>query len=198
VGVALVIAEPTGTYRRDLRRFTWGASDGRICSELEQEQPPWRGHDATVTIAHVTEAEADPVHGDNWPRDDGRWPQRCRHCGYRFVDSDQWQRNDCAIYRLPDGTEFAKWGVFGRIAPPGTMIRADWFDQYSQHPEHIESWMISLPDGGEWTTSQRAGGGGYWTVTGTPPKITVTPSIWHNQSGNGWHGFVTNGELVSV
>ena len=54
-----------------------------------------------------------------------------------------------------------------------------------------------LPDGGSWITTQQASGGGYWTVTGTPPLITVTPSIWHN-SPHGWHGFIRAGELVDA
>lgn len=47
-----------------------------------------------------------------------------------------------------------------------------------------------------------------WSVSGTPPYLTVTPSIdverWlvrDDQSvrdGSYWHGFITNGELVTV
>jgi hypothetical protein len=85
----------------------------------------------------------------------------------------------------------------GKCAPAGTMIRASWYDEYSHHPDGIESWLIALPDGGDWISSQHATGGGYWTVTGTPPQITATPSIWHN-SPTGWHGWARNGELVSA
>ena len=35
----------------------------------------------------------------------------------------------------------------------------------------------------------------YWDIQGTPPNITVRPSI--NVVGY-WHGFITNGELVPV
>ena len=72
------------------------------------------------------------------------------------------------------------------------MIRAHWYDEFTEQPG--ESWLIALPDGGEWITTQKASGGGYWTVTGTPPDITATPSVWHNQPA-GWHGWVRGGML---
>lgn len=185
-GIPLRIAELTGRYERMLRRFTFGTGGGTCAAG---------SHDAHVIIGTVGEGERAAAHGDLWPHDDERWPKACERCGRPFEDSDQWQLNDNRICRLPDGTEFVFWGSFGRCAPPGTMLRADWYDEFTEQPG--ESWLISLPDGGEWITTQKASGGGYWTVTGTAPMITATPSIWHNAPG-GWHGFVTNGELVSA
>lgn len=180
----LVVAEVVpDRWRRHLRRYRRGV--------VNDCPLPGGYHNAVVQIGEVTE-RIDAI-ADNWPHADERWPEACA-CGYRFAPDDYWQRNDCRIIRLPDGTEFTWWGAFGAVAPPGTMIRADWFDEFSRHPDHIESWLISLPDGGEWITSQEATGGGYWTVTGTPPDITANPSIWHN-SPKGWHGWIRNGEL---
>lgn len=36
-----------------------------------------------------------------------------------------------------------------------------------------------------------------WKITGEPPEITVTPSINMDPNWNheGWHGYLTNGEL---
>lgn len=37
----------------------------------------------------------------------------------------------------------------------------------------------------------------YWTRTGEPPNVTVTPSLLINPGGTPtWHGFLTNGVLV--
>lgn len=182
MGIPLRIAEPTGRYRRDLRRFR-GASGGTcvIASYC----------DATVTIGEVSWEEHEQLHGDNWPHDDPRWPAKCAACGYVFTPEDSWQRNDNEIFRLPDGFEFAWWGDVGRAAPPGTMVRADWYPS----GDRGESWLVVLPDGGTWISTQEASGGGFWTVTGTPPCISVSPSIWHN-APNGWHGHIQNGELV--
>jgi Family of unknown function (DUF6527) len=89
-----------------------------------------------------------------------------------------------------------------------------------------EGWWIVLPmthpDLGTpghpsqlcWLTTERASDPPHemWTVTGTPPLITVTPSIdvmryvrgpddaegkptWVRE-GSYWHGWITNGELV--
>lgn len=185
MGTPLQIAEPTGRYLRTLRRYS---SSGN-----HTECPASGYHNASSDIGEITDDVADAA-GDNWPHDDQRWPKACP-CGYEFAEGDRWQRNDRRIYRLPDGAEFALWGSFGKVAPPGTMIRASWYDEYAQRPG--ESWLISLPDGGEWITTQQATGGGYWEVTGTAPLITVSPSIWHN-SPKGWHGWIRNGELVEA
>lgn len=82
-----------------------------------------------------------------------------------------------------------------------------------------ESWWIVLPQDGrigtpghpsriEWSTTERASKEPHdmWAVTGTPPMLTVTPSIdvecWvvrdgqTVRDGSYWHGYITNGELV--
>jgi hypothetical protein len=190
VGIPLVVAELTGKYQRSLRRYNYGSVIA--CSKSGY------GCSASVDIAVVDTAM---VHGDLWPHDDPRWPTQCAQCFGMFLDTDMWQLNDDRIFRMPDGQEFTYRGSFGRCAPPGTMIRASWFDEYTRKPfgadELKESWLISLPDGGEWITTQKASGGGYWSTHGVPPRITSTPSIFHN-APKGWHGFVTNGELVSA
>lgn len=180
---ALQIAQPTGRYQRSLRRY-------RFAKEEDNQACPVHGyHNASVDIGAVTEADA---HGDNWPHDDPRWPTTCE-CGYVFEDGDHWQRNDDRIYRLPDGREFIFRGSWGKAAPVGAMARAEWADEWGDN--RGEAWQISLPDGHEWITTQPASGGGYWTVTGTPPNITVSPSIFCNPP-NGWHGFIRDGQLV--
>jgi hypothetical protein len=179
-----------------LRRFTFSTAEG------VPECPGWKyGHDAHAIIGEVPEADREAAHGDNWPHDDPAWPPACERCGYQFAESDRWQRNDNRIVALPDGTEFAMHGSFGLCAPPGAMVRASWYDDFAQKEfqpgELEESWLISLPDGGEWITTQKATDGGHWIVTGTPPVITASPSIFHN-APSGWHGFVRDGELVDA
>ena len=188
-GIPLRIAEPSGTYRRDLRRFTFKGRCDVPCTN------DW-GHDAAVVLGIIGQAEAERVHGDNWPHDDPRWPAACERCGYEFRDGDEWQRNDNRLYRLPDGTEFTLWGPEARQAPPGAMIRADWYDGWS-FARPGEAWLVILPDGGQWITTQKATDGAYWDVTGTPPAITASPSIWHN-APHGWHGFIRDGKLVQA
>jgi hypothetical protein len=78
-----------------------------------------------------------------------------------------------------------------------------------------ECWWIALPntrgDGMEitWRTTDRASSPPHemWDLTGTPPRITVNPSVdvefWRNgpdgkavRDGSYWHGWIRDGELV--
>ena len=184
-GIPLRIAEPTGRCRRFLRRYRSG--DLHSC--------PAGGYcDANVLLAEIDWAERHKASADDWPHDDPGWPKTCERCPYEFTDGDSWQRHDDRVYRLPDGTEITWWGDPGKAAPAGSMIRADWYDGFGQPGE---SWLVVLPDGGTWITTQNASGGGCWTVTGTPPAITVSPSIFHN-APHGWHGWIRDGELVGA
>lgn len=86
--------------------------------------------------------------------------------------------------------------------------------------KYEDGWWIILPDTSgdigkpghpgqiSWRTGDRASDGGYWTVTGEAPNLTVTPSIdvlrfvkqgdKHVREGSYFHGFITNGEITSV
>lgn len=71
-------------------------------------------------------------------------------------------------------------------------------DYYKQHNTWREPLVVLLPgrhyfliDG--MCYSQERGYYGGWTVTGTPPNITVAPSI--NMVGR-YHGFLQNGVLT--
>jgi Family of unknown function (DUF6527) len=37
-----------------------------------------------------------------------------------------------------------------------------------------------------------------WDVTGTPPQITVSPSIFDHSAGREWHGFIRDGEMTAA
>lgn len=186
-GIPLRIAEPSGRWQRNLRRYKPGTDGVSNCTAGIY-------HNANVIVGEIPATEAAGAAGDNWPHDDPRWPAACT-CGYEFTPEDHWQRIDREVYRLPDGREFVLSPTFGCEIPPGTMIRAGWYDEYAGRPG--ESWLVILPDGGQWITTQQATGGGHWTVTGTPPLITASPSIWHNAPG-GWHGWVRAGFLENA
>ncbi len=63
--------------------------------------------------------------------------------------------------------------------------------------ERGECWAIVLPNGRVWRTTI-SGSDGYWDVSGTPPGITVSPSINDTDPRGGWHGFIRNGELAGA
>jgi hypothetical protein len=94
---------------------------------------------------------------------------------------------------------------------PGTMWRYPSGDQDGR-----ESWWIVLPnDRGDalavsWRTTDRAAKPPHamWDVTGTPPLITVSPSIdvehWALadgqpvRDGSYWHGWIRDGEIADA
>jgi Family of unknown function (DUF6527) len=76
---------------------------------------------------------------------------------------------------------------------PGDMWRDEAMDT-----EDRESWLVMLPNGSVWYTTQTASDGGRWDVTGVPPRITVSPSIFDHWPGNEWHGWIRDGELVDA
>lgn len=78
---------------------------------------------------------------------------------------------------------------------PGAMWRVPDWDK-----EGREGWAIVLPNraGLFFTTMREHGNGAMWDVTGTPPNITVSPSI---NAGDGpgpgnWHGHITDGVMT--
>lgn len=184
-GIPLQIAVPAGKWVRVLRRYT--LSPARDC-------PAGGYHNASRVLCTVPEGAQREGRADDHPHDDRNWPAECG-CGYQFGAEDRWQRADNPVYRLPDGAEFTFSRSLGMVAPAGTMVRVSWFDDFA--PGGGESWCVALPDGGDWITTQAARRGGQWAVTGTPPLITVSPSIWNNQP-NGWHGWIRDGRLVDA
>ena len=111
----------------------------------------------------------------------------------RIVEKpDSWEDWEAGMmWRYPSGDEDGRecwWIVLPQTHPdlgtPG-------------HPSHIC-----------WLTTERAHDPPHqmWDVTGTPPLITVQPSIdvmrfvirdgGSVRDGSYWHGFITNGEMV--
>ena len=98
---------------------------------------------------------------------------------------------------IVDEPEYVTQGTM--MDDPGAMWRWPDLDR-----EGREAWVVVLPNrAGIWWTTYVADDpeGGkkdvMWEVTGTPPDITVTPSI---NAGDGpgpgnWHGHITNGVM---
>ena len=104
----------------------------------------------------------------------------------RIIDRNgpEWAALPSDFWKLPE-----HWGLMWRMP--------------DEDVDGLEAWFIVLPNGaGGWTTTDRAGirGTGFpaqkgprWTVTGTPPNITVTPSI---DASPQWHGWIKDGEMT--
>jgi hypothetical protein len=89
----------------------------------------------------------------------------------------------------------APWLVEGHNGTPRSFFLSDAFLARWHAGDRRMPLVVRLPggvgdfcvDGPEWRNGVRGTGG--WNVTGTPPNITVQPSI----NGPGYHGWVTNG-----
>lgn len=66
-------------------------------------------------------------------------------------------------------------------------------DQYRErHLGRRPPIVVCLPGGRVFCVDGKSAGGGGWTVSGDPPRITVTPSI--NWEGH-YHGWLIDGVL---
>lgn len=169
----MFLIEPTRFARRSLRRF-WNSSD-------KGPSDPAHYHDAEVVI----EAEVDigpGGHGQSTLGDDyagdPRWPRTCA-CGYAFDDQDHRQMNESRLWAgSPDGKLYPL-----REGPPGSTWVCDWFPEEGPNGHWTgpdgKVWAVMMPGGIEWIIYSYASGDPKtkWDVQGTPPMITVSPSI---------------------
>lgn len=83
------------------------------------------------------------------------------------------------------------WG-----AEPGMMWHCPSAGRSHDIPGRGPCWVIRLPNGGYvFHTNMESSDGGFWTVTGEPPNITVQPSI--NVGPDIWHGHITDGKFTA-
>lgn len=184
----MFLIEPTEFCRRSLRRY-WFTGPGVHKGHF---------HDASVVID--PQFNAGPgAHGKGTLgteyMGDPRWPKTCA-CGYAFVPEDYYQMNEERLWKgAPDGKLYIM-----RESPPGATWVADWFPddgpngQYSGPDGKV--WCVMLPSGQEWIIYSYASGPEprhKWQVSGTPPNITVSPSI--HQVGE-YHGFIRDGIIT--
>jgi hypothetical protein len=120
------------------------------------------------------------------------WPSKCP-CGYEFTAEDEWQHFTDRLYTNNQGQEWAL-----RELPPGAILEAPWLD-----PKPLECTgtyigphlLVVLPGSpvNIWNVTGNSSSGGGWCVNGTPPLLTVTPSILTPR----YHGFLTSGVLTN-
>lgn len=180
--------EPNGWWSVYARRYV----SGSVCESGGI-------HDA-MTLQTVTRAEH-PVSG----RPDADeltkyiWPETCDHCDYRFTVLDVWQVMNRPQLVRPDTGE-----TYDRDdAPVGAIYRAEWYEPRWRGPDG-HALVVVLPNGaGAWCMDGPATDGSVpgWTRTGTPPKLTVKPSIGRPRAdGSHWlyHGHLRDGVLVDA
>lgn len=127
----------------------------------------------------------------DWSHDDPRWPKVCEYCNKAFKDEDKWQVFQQALYQRHDGTI-----VDLHDCQPGDMWDAWWYpDKWKQNPDGL-CLVVRLPGDHDWIIDRSGSDNTHWIRTGTPPNITVTPSVIVQSSG--YHGWLRNGILVDA
>lgn len=179
--------EPHNEVEQSLRRFVF--SKDAVCVGHKGY------HDASVTIGVLPWSDPDS-HGsgdDDFDHADPRWPKTCE-CGYVFQPDDHWQHNLTLLYIRKDTGE--KTTLSG--AAPGAMWYADWFPDEEKRAPDGRVLIVKTP-AGDWNVDSKANNGPGWTRTGTPPKVTATPSIGMGRRPDGqyaYHGWLRDGTLV--
>jgi len=121
---------------------------------------------------------------------DLRLPVQCL-CGRPFTEADHWQvRVDRLYSGSPDGKLYA---LNDKDLPPGAMWDAPWFGASGWVASDGKSLVVQLPSGTAFPIDAPSHDGERWTRTGTPPNVSVTPSI--NEVGR-YHGNLTDGVLT--
>lgn len=183
--------EPTGKAMRTLRRYRRG--------EEACEQNRMGYHTATVEIGDDFDVlwtqEDDGARfvaaiDNSEYAGDPRWPTHCE-CGYEFSADDHWQAGQEPLYAAADGRRAWTSHAHGRQPTPGAMFDTFWRPELRKEDGLAIS--VICPDGTEWCIDGPATGGGLWTREGTPPALTVSPSI---QTG-GYHGHLQSGILTA-
>lgn len=186
---------PTDNIVVTLRRYAYKDAktpDVPICGRKEPRYPgadavTFDVHNAEVEVAREVGTIEGSLDGDHtshdFPHADARWPTKCA-CGYEFRETDHWQEGRTRLYRRCDNGELMTIDD----APVGALYNARWldYDQYQRNAPGV-ALMCKTP-AGEWLIDGPASNGPGWTRTGTPPDISVTPSIGigHPQRMHGW------------
>ena len=166
----LYLLQPLPFCRRTLRRFVFSSI----------AKCPLRGyHEASMLVAPRDPFdENESLYGTSTIGllGDLRWPEKCA-CGYAFQPTDELQDNRKRLFSgAPDGREYV---IDDRDLPPGACRMGD------------KDWYVRMPDGEDFSPTLNYGGE-RWSMVGTPPAISVSPSI--NCVGS-YHGVIRDGVL---
>lgn len=187
--------DPTDQVVVTLRRFNTKTPCGRkrVRYPGHYEQV-YDYHDVEIEIAREVGTIESCLDGDHTGRtvavDDPRWPTSCA-CGYIFTDADMKQESRTRLYSRRDTGELYTISD----APAGALYDSGAFKDVEGYQRNGDGMsLVCKTPAGEWLMDGPSSNGPGWTRTGTPPDITVTPSIGIGRPQH-MHGWLRNGWL---
>lgn len=184
--------EPVPFARVSLRRYHGYGQEGPCpTSGLKY-------HNASVTVEVKIDRplsekyDSGDYASDAYPHEDPRWPRACV-CGFEFPENAQWQVNTERLYTSPELPDL----IVLHEAPIGAMWDAWWYGTKGPDGKCI---VVKTP-AGDWIVDYPTKDGKGWTRTGTPPVLTVQPSIAMGKDEKGrwiYHGWLRDGYLVDA
>jgi hypothetical protein len=189
MGIKCFFLVDTGRARISLRRYHSSSDAEQKCvaSGLSYHNANNYIEDRPVIYAEEQHGKQDCYHGSQeHDGNDPRWPTHCA-CGYAFTGDDPKQVFQDTILRRTDTGEEMTWNE----APPGAMRDCCWIRGEWSGPDGM-SITVKCPDATDWLIDGPSYHDGKqnhphpWTRTGTPPDISVTPSILTPT----YHGFL--------
>jgi hypothetical protein len=122
----------------------------------------------------------------------GGWPEKCTECGV----ATSYDKDRDGSWRTKMGTWDWRNPATGEIKKHAYEFGAGAMFVWPDDGDYWGGVHVILPPArgmvDEWHVDGRAVSGGRWTRTGTPPRITVSPSILTDA----YHGFLQNGVLT--
>lgn len=207
MGIACFVIKQGHQAKRSLRRYHGPEEGEPECSREGRSYHSTSVEIGTHPLILAEDGMIAPIDPTDYLRDE-RWPTHCE-CGFEYSDDDHWQVNQDPIYTAEDGREMTL-----REAPAGAIWVATWMPEWAGvNGGRGPAYVVKLPDGHEWmpgmnaTNCDRKGQDhDCWCVHGEAPLLTVDKNPEPGRTtcsagagsiaSPGWHGFLTNGELV--
>jgi hypothetical protein len=182
---------PTGNERRWLRRYR-GCGDGPNCPSK------YTYHNGHFLLGDFPKRDTPRAIDVEEYKGHANWPVKCDHCDYQFKPEDNWQVFTQHLYIRSDTHEVTSI----REAPPGAMWLATWMKDHGspvwERERKGQPHLIVRTPEGDWDVDAKSSNGDGWHWEGTPPLVTVSPSIGMGPTAGSWryHAWLRNGELI--
>ena len=192
MGIKTFMIEPTGIYKRYLRRY-------------KRTEEACKDH-GYHNVKNYLDESTDGTNYCYREGYEGKWPKHCT-CGYEFLEDDHYQIFTDEIFKRQDTGELIPF----REKPVGSMWYATWMEDLERCWKGPDGRILmAMTPGGEWNIDSRASNCTMkddnehrcWVRTGVPPNITAGKGGNTCSAGagsilcQGWHGFLRNGEFV--